>query len=91
MDLCVLGSKAVQMLTLTAGMVTPPEGGWTDSSTGVTVLGSQVAVSCDELDVNDGDYEDYEEEEDPYSKGLFMPEFIQAYKLIIGGMQSLQT
>ena len=25
------------------------------------------------------------------NKGLFLPEFIQAYKLIIGGMQSLQT
>lgn len=35
--------------------------------------------------------DDEDEEEDPYSMGLFMPEFIQAYKLIIGGMQSLQT
>ena len=26
-----------------------------------------------------------------FSQGLFLPEFIQAYKLIIGGMQSLQT
>ena len=37
------------------------------------------------------DDDDEEEEEDPYSRGLFIPEFIQAYKLIIGGMQSLQT
>lgn len=59
-DLCCLQSKAVQMLSLTAGMVTPPEGGWTDSSTGVTVLGS---LSSDKLDVNDGDYEDYDEGE----------------------------
>lgn len=28
---------------------------------------------------------------DPNSQGLYLPEFIQAYKLIIGGMQSLQT
>jgi hypothetical protein len=74
-DLCVLGSKAVQMLTLTAGMVTPPEGGWTDSSTGVTVLGSQVAVSCDELDVNDGDYEDYEEEEGDAGEDKFEDDY----------------
>ena len=26
-----------------------------------------------------------------FTKGLYLPEFIQAYKLIIGGMQSLQT
>mmetsp|Transcript_33799 Transcript_33799/g.81705 ORF Transcript_33799/g.81705 Transcript_33799/m.81705 type:complete len:679 (+) Transcript_33799:218-2254(+) len=26
-----------------------------------------------------------------FSRGLYLPEFIQAYKLIIGGMQSLQT
>ena len=61
-DLYCVQSKAVQMLSLTAGMVTPP-GGWTDPSPGVTVLGSPVAVSGDELDVNDGDYEDYDEEE----------------------------
>jgi hypothetical protein len=32
-----------------------------------------------------------EEDVDMKKKGLFLPEFIQAYKLIIGGMQSLQT
>ena len=38
-----------------------------------------------------------DEEESPddddamYTRGLYLPEFIQAYKLIIGGMQSLQT
>ncbi|KAL7477903.1 hypothetical protein ACHAW6_003688 [Cyclotella cf. meneghiniana] len=32
-----------------------------------------------------------EDDYDPKNKGLFLPEFIQAYKLIIGGMQSLQT
>ncbi|KAL3784805.1 hypothetical protein HJC23_013845 [Cyclotella cryptica] len=32
-----------------------------------------------------------EDDYDPKTKGLFLPEFIQAYKLIIGGMQSLQT
>lgn len=37
------------------------------------------------------DEEEEKEEADVYSKGLFLPEFIQAYKLIIGGMQSLQT
>ena len=31
------------------------------------------------------------EYEEVFSQGLFLPEFIQAYKLIIGGMQSLQT
>lgn len=30
-------------------------------------------------------------EEEAFALGLFLPEFIQAYKLIIGGMQSLQT
>ena len=32
-----------------------------------------------------------DEMDDGSNKGLFIPEFIQAYKLIIGGMQSLQT
>ena len=31
------------------------------------------------------------DQDDSKDKGLFLPEFIQAYKLIIGGMQSLQT
>lgn len=41
----------------------------------------------------DDDDEDEKEEEDgnAFDQGLFLPEFIQAYKLIIGGMQSLQT
>lgn len=37
------------------------------------------------------DGEEGKEQEDLLSQGLFLPEFIQAYKLIIGGMQSLQT
>ncbi|KAL7545365.1 hypothetical protein ACHAWF_008715 [Thalassiosira exigua] len=43
------------------------------------------------------DDEDDEEEDDeeekvraPPSRGLYVPEFVQAYKLIVGGMQSLQ-
>ena len=48
-------------------------------------------VDNDDYYHNNDDDDDDEEEEDPYSKGLFIPEFIQAYKLIIGGMQSLQT
>ena len=31
------------------------------------------------------------EEDGVLARGLFLPEFVQAYKLIIGGMQSLQT
>jgi len=53
--------------------------------------GNNNDVENDDYYHNFDDDDDEEEEEDPYSKGLFMPEFIQAYKLIIGGMQSLQT
>ena len=35
--------------------------------------------------------EDYDEEEDVCMRGLFLPELVQAYKLVIGGMQSLQS
>eukprot|EP00581_Thalassiosira_minuscula_P015041 CAMPEP_0183733630 /NCGR_PEP_ID=MMETSP0737-20130205/41607_1 /TAXON_ID=385413 /ORGANISM="Thalassiosira miniscula, Strain CCMP1093" /LENGTH=659 /DNA_ID=CAMNT_0025966917 /DNA_START=138 /DNA_END=2117 /DNA_ORIENTATION=+ len=42
-------------------------------------------------DDDDDDDEKVNEEDEFYSQGLFLPEFIQAYKLIIGGMQSLQT
>lgn len=61
-DLCCLQSKAVQMLTLSAGIVAPPElgGEGTDQTPGVTVLGLPTAVSGDELD---GEYEDYEDDD----------------------------
>ena len=38
-----------------------------------------------------GGGDDSTQDDEIFSQGLFLPEFIQAYKLIIGGMQSLQT
>mmetsp|Transcript_12422 Transcript_12422/g.26990 ORF Transcript_12422/g.26990 Transcript_12422/m.26990 type:complete len:669 (+) Transcript_12422:293-2299(+) len=40
---------------------------------------------------NENDANDEDNKDAVYCQGLFLPEFIQAYKLIIGGMQSLQT
>ena len=49
------------------------------------------AVKIANYDEDDDDEEEDMDEDGIYSRGLFLPEFIQAYKLIIGGMQSLQT
>jgi len=66
-DLCCLQSKAVQMLTLAAGMCAPPavEGGTYRGSLapGITLLGSSaLAESCDGGD--DGGDEDADEDEE---------------------------
>jgi hypothetical protein len=43
----------------------------------------------DTMDSNNGDTNQHDT--DVCARGLFLPELVQAYKLVIGGMQSLQT
>lgn len=51
---------------------------------------ARLAKREEEEDGDDGEEEGKDGEEGP-AAGLYPPEFVQAYKLIIGGMQSLQT
>jgi hypothetical protein len=100
-DLCCLQSKAVQILTLAAGMCAPPEEvkGGTDRGNpalGVTLLGPSAAESCDDDDKEDDDEDGDEEEDNDYEvyddeeEDVEEEEFEEEYELEEDGLADVE-